>query len=81
LQLLAKGKIKNEGSRRGLKITTRMIDYHKNRMMKVLGEKSGAEIVKYAVPGRRLGRVGTRRGLEPATHKLPALKNCFYGMM
>jgi len=48
LQLLAEGKVMKEvGSI--LNMTTRTVAYHKYRMMEVLGAKSNAELVKYAV--------------------------------
>ena len=48
LQLLAEGKVMKEvGSI--LHMTTRTVAYHKYRMMEVLGAKSNAELVKYAV--------------------------------
>ncbi len=48
LQLLAEGKVMKEvGSI--LNMTTRTVAYHKYRMMEVLGAKSNAELIKYAV--------------------------------
>ena len=48
LQLLAEGKVMKEvGS--VLNMTARTVAYHKYRMMEVLGAKSTAELVKYAV--------------------------------
>ena len=48
LQLLAEGKVMKEvGSI--LNMTTRTVAYHKYRMMEVLGAKSNAELVKYAI--------------------------------
>ena len=48
LQLLAEGKVMKEiGS--VLTISTRTVMYHKYRMMEILGVKSNAELVKYAV--------------------------------
>jgi DNA-binding NarL/FixJ family response regulator len=48
LQLLAEGKgMKQVGGI--LNMTTRTVAYHKYRMMEVLGAKSSAELVKYAV--------------------------------
>ena len=48
LQLLAEGKVMKEiGSI--LKMTTRTVAYHKYRIMEVLGAKTNAELVKYAV--------------------------------
>jgi DNA-binding NarL/FixJ family response regulator len=48
LQLLAEGKVMKEiGSI--LNMTTRTVAYHKYRMMEVLGAKTSAELVKYAV--------------------------------
>ncbi|MGA7293633.1 MAG: response regulator transcription factor [Terriglobales bacterium] len=48
LQLLAEGKVMKEvGSI--LHMTTRTVAFHKYRMMEVLGAKSNAELVKYAV--------------------------------
>jgi DNA-binding NarL/FixJ family response regulator len=48
LQLLAEGKVmKQVGDI--LHMTTRTVAYHKYRMMEVLGAKSNAELVKYAV--------------------------------
>jgi DNA-binding NarL/FixJ family response regulator len=48
LQLLAEGKVMKEVSSI-LNMSTRTVAYHKYRMMEVLGAKSGAELVKYAV--------------------------------
>src|SRR5271170_6601648 len=48
LQLLAEGKVMKEVSA-VLKMTTRTVAYHKYRIMEVLGAKSNAELVKYAV--------------------------------
>jgi DNA-binding NarL/FixJ family response regulator len=48
LQLLAEGKVMNEVSNI-LHMSTRTVAYHKYRMMEVLGAKSTAELVKYAV--------------------------------
>jgi DNA-binding NarL/FixJ family response regulator len=48
LQLLAEGKVMKEVADI-LKMTTRTVAYHKYRMMEVLGAKSNAELVKYAV--------------------------------
>jgi DNA-binding NarL/FixJ family response regulator len=48
LQLLAEGKgMKQVGGI--LNMTTRTVAYHKYRMMEVLGAKSSAELVKYAI--------------------------------
>ena len=48
LQLLAEGKVMKEvGSI--LNMTTRTVAFHKYRIMEVLGAKSGADLVKYAV--------------------------------
>ncbi len=48
LQLLAEGKVMKEvGSI--LNLTTRTVAFHKYRIMEVLGVKSNAELVKYAV--------------------------------
>jgi DNA-binding NarL/FixJ family response regulator len=48
LQLLAEGKVMKEvGSI--LNMTTRTVAYHKYRIMEVLGAKSNAELVKYAI--------------------------------
>ena len=48
LQLLAEGKVMKEvGSI--LHMTTRTVAYHKYRIMEVLGARSNAELVKYAV--------------------------------
>jgi DNA-binding NarL/FixJ family response regulator len=48
LQLLAEGKVMKEigGT---LHMTTRTVAYHKYRIMEILGAKSNAELVKYAV--------------------------------
>jgi DNA-binding NarL/FixJ family response regulator len=48
LQLLAEGKVMKEVSNI-LHMSTRTVAYHKYRMMEVLGAKSTAELVKYAV--------------------------------
>ncbi len=48
LQLLAEGKVMKEVGDI-LHMTTRTVAYHKYRMMEVLGTKSNAELVKYAV--------------------------------
>jgi DNA-binding NarL/FixJ family response regulator len=48
LQLLAEGKVMKEVGDI-LNMSTRTVAYHKYRMMEVLGAKSGAELVKYAV--------------------------------
>jgi DNA-binding NarL/FixJ family response regulator len=48
LQLLAEGKVMKEVGD-ALHMTTRTVAYHKYRMMEVLGAKSNAELVKYAV--------------------------------
>jgi DNA-binding NarL/FixJ family response regulator len=48
LQLLAEGKVMKEVSA-VLHMTTRTVAYHKYRIMEVLGAKSNAELVKYAV--------------------------------
>lgn len=48
LQLLAEGKVMKEVGDI-LHMTTRTVAYHKYRMMEVLGAKSNAELVKYAV--------------------------------
>jgi DNA-binding NarL/FixJ family response regulator len=48
LQLLAEGKVMKEVSTI-LNMSTRTVAYHKYRMMEVLGAKSTAELVKYAV--------------------------------
>lgn len=48
LQLLAEGKVMKEvGSI--LKMSTRTVAFHKYRIMEVLGAKSGADLVKYAI--------------------------------
>lgn len=48
LQLLAEGKVMKEVSDI-LNMSTRTVAYHKYRMMEVLGARSNAELVKYAV--------------------------------
>jgi DNA-binding NarL/FixJ family response regulator len=48
LQLLAEGRVMKEVSGI-LNMSTRTVAYHKYRMMEVLGAKSNAELVKYAV--------------------------------
>jgi DNA-binding NarL/FixJ family response regulator len=48
LQLLAEGKVMKEVSNI-LNMSTRTVAYHKYRMMEVLGARSTAELVKYAV--------------------------------
>jgi DNA-binding NarL/FixJ family response regulator len=48
LQLLAEGKVMKEIAGI-LHMTTRTVAYHKYRIMEVLGAKSNAELVKYAV--------------------------------
>jgi len=48
LQLLAEGKVMKEVSDI-LNMSKRTVAYHKYRMMEVLGAKSSAELVKYAV--------------------------------
>ncbi len=48
LQLLAEGKVMKEVSSI-LHMSTRTVAYHKYRMMEVLGAKSTAELVKYAI--------------------------------
>src|SRR5271166_4418846 len=48
LQLLAEGKVMKEVGGI-LNMTSRTVAYHKYRMMEILGAKSSAELVKYAV--------------------------------
>jgi DNA-binding NarL/FixJ family response regulator len=48
LQLLAEGKVMKEVGA-VLNMSTRTVAYHKYRMMEVLGAKTSAELVKYAV--------------------------------
>jgi DNA-binding NarL/FixJ family response regulator len=48
LQLLAEGKVMKEVGGI-LNMTTRTVAYHKYRIMEVLGAKSNAELVKYAI--------------------------------
>jgi DNA-binding NarL/FixJ family response regulator len=48
LQLLAEGKVMKEVGDI-LNMTPRTVAYHKYRMMEVLGAKSNAELIKYAV--------------------------------
>ena len=48
LQLLAEGKVMKEIGGI-LHMTTRTVAYHKYRIMEVLGARSNAELVKYAV--------------------------------
>jgi DNA-binding NarL/FixJ family response regulator len=48
LQLLAEGKVMKEVGDI-LNMTTRTVAYHKYKMMEVLGAKSSAELVKYAI--------------------------------
>jgi DNA-binding NarL/FixJ family response regulator len=48
LQLLAEGKVMKEVGGI-LNMSTRTVAYHKYRMMEVLGAKSNAELVKYAI--------------------------------
>jgi len=48
LQLLAEGKVMKEVGGI-LNMTTRTVAYHKYRIMEILGAKSNAELVKYAV--------------------------------
>jgi DNA-binding NarL/FixJ family response regulator len=48
LQLLAEGKVMKEVGDI-LHMATRTVAYHKYRMMAVLGAKSNAELVKYAI--------------------------------
>jgi DNA-binding NarL/FixJ family response regulator len=48
LQLLAEGRVMKEVSSI-LQMSSRTVAYHKYRMMEVLGAKSNAELVKYAV--------------------------------
>jgi len=48
LQLLAEGKVMKEVGDI-LHMTTRTVAYHKDRRMEVLGAKSNAELVKYAI--------------------------------
>jgi DNA-binding NarL/FixJ family response regulator len=48
LQLLAEGKVMKEVGGI-LNMTTRTVAYHKYRMMEVLGAKSSADLVKYAI--------------------------------
>jgi DNA-binding CsgD family transcriptional regulator len=48
LQLLAEGKIMKEIGDT-LNMTTRTVAFHKYRIMEVLGAKSSAELVRYAV--------------------------------
>ena len=48
LQLLAEGKVMKEVGGI-LHMTPRTVAYHKYRMMEVLGAKSNAELVKYAI--------------------------------
>jgi DNA-binding CsgD family transcriptional regulator len=54
LQLLAEGKVMKEVSDI-LHMSTRTVAYHKYRMMEVLGAKSNAELVKYAVKNHIVG--------------------------
>src|SRR5580700_4672218 len=54
LQLLAEGKVMKEVGDI-LHMTTRTVAYHKYRMMEVLGAKSNAELVKYAVKNHIVG--------------------------
>jgi len=51
LQLLAEGKVMKEIGET-LNLTTRTVAFHKYRMMEVLGAKSSAELVRYAVRNR-----------------------------
>jgi DNA-binding NarL/FixJ family response regulator len=48
LQLLAEGKVMKEVGAI-LNMTTRTVAFHKYRIMEVLGAKSSADLVKYAV--------------------------------
>jgi len=48
LQLLAEGKVMKEVADI-LSMSTRTVAFHKYRMMEVLGAKSNAELVKYAI--------------------------------
>ena len=48
LQLLAEGKIMKEVGDI-LDMSTRTVAFHKYRIMEVLGAKSNAELIKYAV--------------------------------
>jgi DNA-binding CsgD family transcriptional regulator len=48
LQLLAEGKVMKEVGG-VLNMTTRTVAFHKYRIMEVLGAKSNAELVRYAV--------------------------------
>lgn len=48
LQLLAEGKVMKEVGER-LKMTPRTVAFHKYRIMEVLGAKSSADLVRYAV--------------------------------
>lgn len=48
LQLSAEGKVMKEVGAI-LHVTTRTVAYHKYRIMEVLGARSSAELVKYAV--------------------------------
>jgi DNA-binding NarL/FixJ family response regulator len=48
LQLLAEGKVMKEVGDL-LNMTTRTVAFHKYRIMEVLGAKSNAELVRYAV--------------------------------
>ena len=48
LQLLAEGKVMKEVADI-LSLSTRTVAFHKYRMMEVLGAKSNAELVRYAI--------------------------------
>jgi DNA-binding NarL/FixJ family response regulator len=68
LQLLAEGKVMKEVGGI-LHMTTRTVAYHKYRMMEVLGAKSNAELVKYAIRNHMVA-VGAGIGNSAATSRI-----------
>ena len=74
LQLLAEGKVMKEVGGI-LHMTTRTVAYHKYRMMEVLGAKSNAELVKYAIRNHMVA-VGEGIGNSAATSRIkPSNRN------
>jgi DNA-binding CsgD family transcriptional regulator len=70
LQLLAEGKVmKQVGGI--LNMATRTVAYHKYRMMDVLGVRSNAELVKYAIKNHIVAAE-----TEPGGVSKPLLTNC-----
>jgi len=55
LQLLAEGKTSRQVAKR-LRMTRRTVFFHKYQMMKTLGARNNADLVKYALRNRIVGR-------------------------